>query len=525
MGVWTMAGVRAMAAAAVVMVAGAAALADPFLDNANKLYASISEDRRSDLILLPVLSKMTAPPKVPGDYLAAALMTPQNTGWSEAAAWATAKPQVDALAALKTVTAEDSRDRAWMFGQPYGSAAVKPEFVDMGLYTELGEDSTLAAAEFKYLPSILRLELLCHVEATRLLAEGKGDDALELMRRWAVFSHQIAARQMLKEKVTGARMLGLAFARMRDLAYIDMTSGKPTMTAEGVRNVIAKIDQRNPVDSERVGLPEAERLAAEQLVSRTFTVGGGPNPAAFARVYARVAAKERSLRRFSEAAKWESILRLHGTTDETSKMIRDVYGDWSKRWDISQWDPIQELDTDYKRLDKVKFAALDLVMGDVGTVFPLRRILRVEWVGTRAALGVYGYRLQQGVLPVRVDSTTPVFVRKPDLLNDSFDKNAKAGSVMRLAYFRPMIDNTPVGGQPQAHTVRLFPKIEGVEYPNFEAKVGDGQFVLYSAGPDGNQGNMARATQMVKDDKGDYLLWPPMLSLMRQNLTERGVEP
>jgi hypothetical protein len=78
---------------------------------------------------------------------------------------------------------------------------------------------------------------------------------------------------------------------------------------------------------------------------------------------------------------------------------------------------------------------------------------------------------------------------------------------------------------PQAHTVRLFPKIEGVEYPNFEAKVGEGQFVLYSAGPDGNQGSMARATQMVKDDKGDYLLWPPMLSLMRQNLAERGKEP
>lgn len=525
MGVWTMAGVRAMTAVACVMLTGAAARADDFLDKANALYAPIAEDRRSDLVILPLLSKMEAPPKVPGDYLSAALMTTQNAAWEAAAAWAKAKPQQDVLDGLKKVTSEEDARKAWAFGQPYGGAAVKPEFVDMGLYTELGEDGTLAAADFKFLPAILKMELLCHIESTRLLAEGKGNDSLNLMCNWLTFSHQIASRQMLTEKITGMRMMSLAFARMRDLAYTDMISEKQTMTPEGLRTVIARLDVRNPVNSERLGLPEAERLAAEQLVSRTFTPDGGPNPASFARVYARVAAKDRSLRRFSESAKWDSILKLHGTTTETKKMIRDVYGDWERRWDISQWDLIQEIPTDYARLDKVKFAALDLVMGDVGAVFPARRQGRAEWVGTRTALGIYGYRLQQGVLPVRAESVVPVFIRKNDLMNDSFDKTAKEAASKRLVYFRATVDNIPPGGRPQPHTMRLFPKVEGVEFPNFEAKVGEGQFVLYSAGPDGNQSGMLRATQMVKDDKGDYLLWPPMLSLMRQNLSETGAQP
>lgn len=518
MGVWTKVGVRMAGlavAAALVLVTGAAARADEPLDKANKLYSNIQKDRRSDLVLLPVLSKMELPPKQIGDYLAAALMTTGNVSWSAAETWAKAKPQQDALDALKKVTAEEDWRKAWAFGQSYGAAAVDPEFVDIGLYTELGEDGTLAAADFKYLVAVRRLEILCHVEATRLLAAGKGDDALELMRRWALFSYQIASRELLKEKMTGMEMLVLSFARMRDLAYTDMMAEKHSMTAEGVRDVIAKLSEKNPINSERISLPLAERYAAEQLVARTFLPDGKPNRESFATIYARVASGNRPLRRFSESAKWDTIMGLHGSRSETDQMIGAVYGDWAKRWDLNQWDPIQEIPTDYMRLDKVKFASLDLVMGDVGLMFPARRMLRVEWIGTRAALGCYGYVLQQHNVPVLVTSVVPVFVRDVVLLADPFDKAAKEGRGKRLGYIRPTIDNNG-----KIQIIRVFPKVAGVEYNNFEAPVGAGQFVLYSAGPDGNQNSMDRATQMVKDEKGDYLIWPPVISLTRQHLTE-----
>ena len=526
MGFWTKAGRACAAVGVAVVLAGAAgvARADTYLDNANKLYANIAQNRRSDLIILPVLAKCDAPPASPGDFLSAALMTAQNPAFSAAADWAKAKPQQDAVAALKRVTSEEDGRNAWAFGQPYGGGAGDPEFVVMGLYTELGEEGTLAAADFKYLPAVQRLELLAHVEATRLLAEGKGLEALDLMRRWAMFSFQIASRQMLKEELEGGRMLSIALARMRDLAYTDMMSEKPTMTADGLREIVSKLDVRNPVNIERLDLPDAERLAAEQLVDRTFT-SAGPNPQTFAKTYAMVAAKGRPLRRFSEAAKWDTIVRLHGSTEDTRRMIRDVYGDWRKRWEVSQWDVIQEVPTDYARLDKVRFAALDLVIGDVGAVFPMRRQLWVEWVGTRTALAVYGHRLLVAKLPVRLEAVSPHFIRKIDLMFDPFDKTAKDTAGRRLVYMRATIDNMPVGQPPQPHVFRVFPKVEGVEFPNFEAKVMEGQFVLYSAGPDGNQNGMTKATQMVKDDYGDYLLWPPVLSLMRQNLIDTGKQP
>jgi hypothetical protein len=520
MGVWTMAGWRAAAAVGVICVASMCGVAgaDEQLDKANALYSTISKEKRSDLVILPALSAMDPAPKEPGDYLAAFLMTPQSSGWEAAAAWAKAPKQQAALDALNTVTKFDDkvREAGWAFGQPYGAAVVDPKFVDMKLYTELGEDNTLAAAQFLYLPAIRKLEILCHVEATRLLADGKGNDALELMRRWAIFSYQIADRKMLKEKLAGMDMLSLAFQRMRDLAYTDMIAEKRSMTPEGVGAVINKIGGRSPIDIERLHLPEAEKLAAEQLVSRTFTANGGPNPASFARVYAQVASGDRALRRFSESAKWDTILKLHGNYAETMKRIGEVYGDWDKRWDISQWDAIQELPTDYSRLDKVQFAALDLVMGDVGQVFPKRRELRAEWIGTRASLAVYAYRLKLDVLPIQLESVVPQYVPINKLMTDPFDKDAKQEKGKRVVYVRAGVDNMPVGAESKPVAIRVFPKVAGVEFPNFEAKVMTGQFVIYSAGPDGNQNGVARATQMVRDDHGDYLIWPPALSLVRQ---------
>lgn len=532
MGFWTMAGrvgpITMAGVAGLVVALGAvgAARADDYLDKANALYSNIETKLRSDLVILPVLHVMEDPPKEPGDFLAASLMTTQNVAWGPAEAWAKAKPQQDAIEALKTVTAKDDGRDPWAFGQPYGAAAVDPKFVDMKLYTELGEDNTLAAAQFLYLPAVRKLEILCHVEATRLLAEGKGDDALDLMRRWALFSYQIASRQMLKEKLTGMEMLGVALARMRDLAYSDMMADKHTMTADGiVKMAVNKIGEKNPVNVERLELPAAERLAAEQLVSRTFQSGGGPNPGAFSRVFARVAAGERGLRRFSESAKWATIQNLHGNYADTMQRIHDVFGDWNRRWELDQWDPLQELPTDYARLDKVRFAALDLVMGDVGQVFPMRRALRAEWVGTRASLGVYAYWLSLGSFPPRVESIAPRFVGKVSLMDDPFDKDAKEDRGHRLAFVRAAVDNVGTDGVRKPVVIRVFPKVSGVELPNFEAKVMAGQFVMYSAGPDGNQNGGSRATQMIRDEHGDYLVWPPVLSLVRQYRIDNATKP
>jgi hypothetical protein len=496
--------------------------ADDFVDRVNKRFDPIKADRRSDLVILPVLATMDTPPKEVADPLRAALIIPASPNWAAAEAWATAKPQQDAIEALKKVTGEEDYRKAWAFAQPYGAPAVDPKFVDMGLYTELGEGATLASAEFKYLPAIRRLEMLSHIEATRLLAAGKGNDALDLMRRWTYLAHQIADRQFLKEKQAGLEMLILAFQRISDLAYTDAKADKQTMTPEMMRDTIAKLDEkRTPVAVERVGLPEADRDAAEQLIARTFSPGQGPNPALFARTYAAVASGNRPLRRFSESAKWDGIRPLHANTAETMKSFQDIFDNWALRWDMGNFDPILELPTTYQRIDKVRNAASDLVLGDVGNLFPLRSQARAEAVGARGALAVQGFRLLHHHSPPSLEGCVPAILQTTKILADPFDKSAKLAAPKRIAYIRPGVDtNGPV-------LIRVFPKVAGITFDNlnFEIKVNQDDFVLYSAGPDGLHNGMKLATQMVKDDKGDYLLWPPMISLVRQNLGETNKLP
>jgi hypothetical protein len=155
----------------------------------------------------------------------------------------------------------------------------------------------------------------------------------------------------------------------------------------------------------------------------------------------------------------------------------------------------------------------------------MRRALRAEWVGTRTALGCYSYWLTLHSLPPKVEALVPKYVGKIGLMADPFDKDAKEDRGRRLAYVRATLDNVSSDGIAKPVVIRVFPKVSGVEYPNFEAKVMAGQFVLYSAGPDGNQNGCSRATQMVRDEHGDYLLWPPVLSLARQYRIDNATKP
>lgn len=496
------------------------ARADEFVDRVNDRYKVIQQDKRSDLIILPILHKLEAVPASVADPLPASLMTTASANWPAVETWCKAKPQTAALEALKKITSEDDYRKAWAFGQPYGASAVPPEYIDMGLYTELGENPTLASAEFKYLPVIRKFEILVHVEATRLLAEGKGNDALELMRRWVYFAAQIADRQFLKEKTLGMEMMTLGYQRMRDLAYTDSRSEKPTMTPEGIRDVIQKISlARTPIAIERITLPQAERDAGLQLVARTFVAGAKADTVRFPNTFAVVAAGNRPLRRFSENAKWDGIRALHANTADTTKAVNDVFGDWEHRWELRTGDPLLDLATDYQQLDKVKFAMADLVLGDLGSLFPIRAQLRAEAVGTRGALAVQGFKILQRSFPPSLEGTTPAILPTLRILVDPFDKNLKEDTAKRVQYFRPTKDT------PKEHTIRLFPKVAGISYPNFEIKLREDNFVLYSAGPDGVHNGMSLATQMTADVKGDYLIWPPMLSLVRQNLSEQGKLP
>ncbi len=93
--------------ASALCAASPIALAQDVISEFNKkAYGDIQQSKRSDLVLLPVLAKTQTPPASVSSVFESRMLLKGMKGWDQAAAWATAAPQVEALKALKTVSSE-----------------------------------------------------------------------------------------------------------------------------------------------------------------------------------------------------------------------------------------------------------------------------------------------------------------------------------------------------------------------------------------------------------------------------------
>lgn len=502
--------VAAWVLGALVAAAGVGpARADDLLDKVNGPMKAIKSDRRSDLVLLPLLVKTAAAPGTLTRAAVAALMPADNPAFKEAAAWAQGEEQKAVLAAVPKVVSEPEWKKAWGWGQPYGFEGVDPDLVVAGAYTDLGDPPAMAAARHVYLPLVERMEILVHVEATRLAAEGKPLDAIVLMERWVLLARQLCDRAFLREQEVGYSAVILGLQRMRDLAYVDGRSGAPTLKADKLREVIDKLKDRNGLmGTDRLELPQGDGLGAEQMLGRIFLPRGGPNPETYAKTMGRIGARQRPLRLFSEAARWDVVASKSAGDSETREQLKGLLTDWRKRWALSPFDPVLRTPTAYDRLDKLKYAALDATLGDMKRLFMLRTVMTVELVGTKTALAMQGFALANRTFPKDLTAVRPIYIEKVD--NDPYSQQA-----VPLAYFVPMRDTTPAGKDPQRVEMRLQ---LGDTAGEFAVSLTDDVFVVYSVGPDGVASNCRTVTQSRLAAGGDYLIWPPTLSLLREHL-------
>lgn len=494
------------------------ARADEFIDKVNGLYRQITPDKRTDSVLFLLLLKMQEPPVKIGDPLFPALLPPTSADFAKLSAWATGEPQKALIAAVKKVTDEPNWKRAYTFAQPYGATAADPEMVMAKMYSELGDPPLLLGADFLYLPKVEQLFSLLQIEATRLQSTGDPAGAMALMVQSLYLGRQMADRQFTREKAVGMQAMTLSLMRIRDIAYVDMKSGAPKLTPDVIRETILKLREPDGIlGLERIQLPQGELIGGEQLLSRIMTPRGGTNPEVFGSTLARIGTKDRPLRLFSEQAKWDALAKIHAGDLESREQLKDVFGDWEARWDRDPFDPLMKLPTDYSKFSKTRFAAIDAFVRDVSVLFPLRAALRAEAAGTRTALGVYGYWRQQSTFPPSLTGVSPLFVKKLDIDPYNSDKSSN------LQYFIPMRNQSTDPKNPgKPHDFLASPELVGRAYEPFALSLRDDMFVVYSVGPKGSRGGLKRATQSVTDDQGDYLVWPPMLSLVRQNQVESG---
>lgn len=483
--------------------------ADDFITRLNKEYESVQADKSADRILFPLLVKMTPPPSSIPDVRSAAMISADNPDWAKIKEWAEGETQKAVLEAMTKVTSEENFKKSFEFSQPYGADAaerIDPQLVIDKMYTELGEPALLAQADFLYLPRMNWLQILAHVEATRLVEDAKPADAMDRLVRLCWIGRMMANRQMQTEQTWGLTCMQLALMRLRDVAYLDSRRDDPRLIAEDLRGIIRRLAPEGYIGLGRIEPPRGNRIAADQLVAQVMVAGQGPDESRWSLFLSRIISRNRPLRMFSEAAKWEAIRPLHANTADTLKMIQRVYGDFAIRWTLDSYDPKLKTQSDYSKLDRARFALVDAMVVDMEFLTTIRAILAVEAAGTRMSLGAYGFRLLNRQNPPSLAAARPAIISRTDI--DPYDpsrskfygyKKVDAGATIDLV---------------------VFPEILGVRGTQFGLVVREGQFIVYSAGPDGNDNGGRRATQTVVDEKGDYLIWPPVISIYRQNLSD-----
>lgn len=514
--------IRALAAAAVAAAAliGPAARADDFVDKANHGYKQIRQDRRSDLVLLPVLAKMEAPPASVDRVPKAILIFTGSAGWPAAEAWATGAPQKAVIEALKTITKEEDPKKAFVFAQPYGSEGVPIELIRAGLYTDLGDPPMLAAAKIGVMPALNNAACLVNVEATRLAAAGQPELAIDLLVNWVFFARQMCDRQMFEEVTWGQRMMIFTLDRLRDVVYQDFRSAKPALTVEGIAKVLVRLrDEGGYIGVERMAFPQGERYACEQVIDRVFLPRGGPNMETFAATMSMLATTKRPLRLFAESAKWDQVATLNVTWFDAQEQLKKIYDDWTSRWPLGPFDRRMALRFEYDKMNKAKYAVVAAVVPDMSVLFNNRQVTRTQIVGTRASLGVVAFSLRHKAFPPTLAAIRPAFLKRLDA--DPFNPNRERGAEPPLEYFVPIRDQKFSEREtPRPHTMNVFPT--GTT-ENFKVSIGKDQFIVYSVGPNGAKEWADRVSaEPAKDAIGDMLIWPPVISLARQNLIETG---
>lgn len=498
------------------------ALADDFVSQANKLYGDIAPNRRSDVVLLPAVAKMDAPPRSVTSLDVAAITPASSAAFKEMSDWAASPNQQGVLKALESVTNEGDWRDAFAFGQPYGADDITPELVRAKLYTELGDPPTLAGAQFLYLPALDRVMWLVNIQATRLAADGKPNDAIDLLIRGVFFARQMADRQFARESLWGMKYAAQMLERVRDVAYVASLSPDPKLQDASLLAEVKRLDESTGyLDISRIGFPKADRIAGEQVLARVFGKQDGVDTRVFAMTLANIGASDHPLRLFSEMSRWNGVAASQAPGGENKAKLEGIYDDWESRWTLEWLDSRNRLPTVYSQFgaQRPTMAAVNACVWDESALFDARQIFRVELAGTRTGLAVLGVELIRKNLPPQIQAIRPRFMESMDV--DPYNPDRARGARPPLEYFVPMRD-TPrnADGSKEPYRIDIVPSDPRNA---FARTFKDDTFVLYSWGSN-NDKDFAKRVQNTpaRADGADYLLWPPMMSLYRQHLLDQG---
>ncbi len=483
---------------------------DQSLDAINRRPREVRADRRSDTILLPLLAKMTPPPAVVIAEDGYQMLEPSMEGWAKAEEWVKAEPQAAAIAAIKEATKRFSgNDPGMAFGLTYGVTSESRAAVQINMHVELGNPATISAAKVNYLERLDWLVKATSVEATRLGTSGEPGKALDLLLDLAYLGRQVADRELFREAKVGYSIMSFAIERMRDIGWLDFR-GEQKLTPDGVAEFLRRLVDENGLWTDRIRFPQGDRIGVQQLIDRAYGSSTEADPAKVGPLMARVSSAEQPLKIFNESARWSALASSMPSKPDAERALADAYGDWEQRWRLAWFDPRMRTTPRFKLINPSRQPMVG-AMSDMFELFELRQIVRVEYVGSRTALGMLGYYYANRSVPPSIAALRPRFMAAVDA--DPFNnERIDVGAVPPLYLLRPVKDTQ---GRPHNMTI----VVENRD--NFVVPLKDDVWVLYSVGSD-NLPNLARVVQNTwkRVTSADYLIWPPVNSLYRQYLKD-----
>lgn len=500
-----------------------------YISRVNAQSGAISNDQRADLVLFPAMVDLAEPPAIvqrleDGRPTDAMLLGPGLRGWETAAEWAAADSQQAVITALDEITQEATFLDAMVMAQPYGIDGVPVSLIRAGLYTELGDPPTLTTADFRYLPKLTNVVILAHVEASRRLEAGDPAGALDVLIDLLHLGRMMADRGFYEEVAWGYRAMIDAAIRIRDVAYVDYSSDQPVLTHDQLLEAINRLDlgRRGFLLIERLRLPEGDRIGGEQILSRIFDQRGRPTDR-FASTMSTLTTTERPLRRFSEAGLWAQVQRVHGDGLSTRAKLDDVYNDWYQLWPQSDFSNQHKNVRDFDRLNPITEGVVIAIVPNMTGLFNERRILKTEISGTRAALGIVAYMSRLRTLPVNLAALRPQIL--PEREVDPFGPELDAQRRRLVSEFQYMVPRRDLPVNPRLGPQPLPIDVIMLNQRNFGIGVGlnDDEFVVWSVGPDSDDDTARRVRENTRAlFDGDYLIWPPVISLYREFLQTEG---
>jgi hypothetical protein len=444
-----------------------------------------SDDAKSWRIFFDGCLEMTAPPSELSDTFNMSTVWPDMANWSVVADWASQNEHMEGIFI-------ESAKRA-LVGLPYGSENVPTEYRENGIFAEIGVDGQLHNFHFAYVDSVQLACLWVTVETYRLLENGEIDRAIQLLTSELIVLRKFCDREFLKEQLTFMPMLGDALSNTRDMFFRYRESITPPQFRSIAKDGIPYLR----TDPTRLLMPEGDRVIGETLVKELFKSNGDADPAKFREILTDIQSNREPLTRFGAARFWESIASIHRGRDDSLKRLNLIYDDWWRRWKMRAFHPQLSVDSELKKSNQVKYAAVNLVIRDIQELFKQRDYLTAEINGTAVSAALCGYINHFGVYPASIKKMYAQLLHRLSNLDPlrSLPLRTDADWVLYSAPVGPFHYRT-IGDRTK------------IETKLGEVWVEAGQCLLYSVSIDDEDNRGTNAGT-------DIILWPPLKSLER----------